>query len=166
MLSVTTSPVRLAFEIYICAGSAAGIEWSPMRKALLRVLWSAVKPIGAYELAAYLRRQFGKSHPTVVYRCLEQFLDARLIVQIITWRRYLISPDPADWPWAALLCMRCKSATLIRIPGATDALARRSANLNFTPKVCWIEGEGQCRQCTVVRSPTHEGVLVRGIGAA
>src|SRR5688572_4025374 len=100
MPSVTTSPVRLAFEA--AAGADAGIAWSPTRKALLHALWSAVRPIGAYEMAVLLRRQFGKGHPTSVYRCLEQFIDAHLIVQIITWRKYLISPDPAVWPWATI----------------------------------------------------------------
>lgn len=166
MPSVTPSPSRLAFEAYISAGSDAGIQWSPMRKALLRLIWSAVRPIGAYELAAHLRRQSGKSNPTVVYRCLEQFLDARLIVQIITWRKYFIAPDPVVWPWTALLCVKCKSATLIRMPTEPDPLVG-SANLNFTPEFCWTECEGQCRQCSVVCSPlTRDLALVSGTGAA
>jgi Fur family zinc uptake transcriptional regulator len=148
MLAITTPAGRLPFDAYLTAGSEAGLRWSLMPRSVLHLLWSAAEPLGAYQAAERLSTPARRVHPTSVYRGLRALVDAGLVVPIVTWKKYLISPDPGTPRlWAALLCRSCRSCTLVEVAGGRAELERRSRRRGFAPRLCSAECEGTCRTC-------------------
>ena len=148
MLAITTPPGRLPLDAYLSRGTQAGIVWTAARRAVLHLLWSAAAPLGAYEAAERLSTPSRRVHPTSIYRALRCLVEAGLLVPIVTWKKYLISPDPGGGRlWAALLCRGCRSCTLVEIASGKAELGQRSAGRDFEPRLCSAECEGLCSAC-------------------
>ena len=148
MLAVPAPAGRLPFDAYLLRGEEAGLAWTAIRRAVLHLLWSAAAPLGAYQAAERLSTPARRVHPTSVYRALRGLVGAGLVVPIVTWKKYLISPDPgAARLWAALLCRSCEGCTLVELPDGRTELERRSAARGFAPRLCSAECEGICRAC-------------------
>ena len=143
-------PMRaLPFEAYLIHGESSGIRWSPHRENVLRALWNANRPMGAYEIAHVLGTSRGPKHPTVIYRCLHAFQHARLVLPIITWKRFVISPDPSTVCWGLLLCKSCRSHLPVDLTTQVVGLNTRLAERGFIPRDVSAEVEGVCRACQV-----------------
>jgi Fur family transcriptional regulator, zinc uptake regulator len=138
---------RLPIEAYFAHGASTGLRWPQLRERLLRLIWSARRPLGAYEAAERLSRRGHRTHPTSVYRLLECFERSGLVLPVVTWNRYLLSPDPAVTLWALLLCRRCGACMAVAMAGEQEALARRIEAHGFATRRCCIECEGQCHFC-------------------
>jgi hypothetical protein len=94
MLAISASAGRLPLESYISHGSEAGIQWTKVRKAVLHLLWSTAEPLGAYEAAERLSNPGKRVFPTSVYRCLDCLMEAGLVLQIVTWNKFVLPPRP------------------------------------------------------------------------
>jgi Fe2+ or Zn2+ uptake regulation protein len=116
-------------------------------RRLLRLIWSAGAPLGAYEAATQLAVPGRSAHPASVYRLLQSFQEAGLVLPIVTWNRYLVSPDPAVRLWGLLLCRSCRSCTAVDLASEQEALDRRLEARAFAGRRCCIECEGECRAC-------------------
>jgi Fur family transcriptional regulator, zinc uptake regulator len=145
---------RPPFEIYLEEGARRGIQWTPNRRMVLHLVWSAPEPIGAYEAAARLRRTQGKIHPTSIYRSLYCLQQVGLIIPVATWKRYLLSPDPAVPLWGLLLCKGCGDCTPFALSAEFDALARKVRLERFRPSDYRIECEGVCSACSLQGRPS------------
>jgi Fur family zinc uptake transcriptional regulator len=148
MLATGTPSRRLPLETYVSRGAALGVKWTALREAVLRLIWSAAEPLGAYEAADRLGRGGRRVHPTSVYRCLHCLVDAGLVLHVVTWKRYVIAPDPALSLWAALLCRGCGSCTLLDLSARGESLDRKLSRREFDRRVCSAECEGLCRGCS------------------
>ena len=138
---------RLPFEAYLRHGAEAGIGWTELRRRVLRLLWGAARPLGAYETADRLRADGRRVAPVTVYRCLAAFEEAGLILPVVTWKRYLLSPDPARGWWGLLLCRSCGAATPVDLADAGGSAERALAKRGFVPRRWALECEGRCRAC-------------------
>ena len=144
------TPIRaLPFEAYLFRGEAAGLRWSLHRQDVLRVLWDSDRPIGAYEIAQSLGADGVPKHPTIIYRCLRALEDARLVIPVISWKRFVISPDPAAACWGLLLCKNCRRHLPVDLTAQQARLNTKLAGRGFQPRAVSVEAEGLCRACQV-----------------
>ena len=97
-----TARGRLPLELYVSRGTQAGVHWTTIRKAVLHLLWGAGMPLGAYETAERLSTPGCRVHPTSVYRGLHCLVNAKLVLPIVSWKKFLIShrrrPTPRGQP--------------------------------------------------------------------
>ena len=143
-------PMRaLPFETYLSRGEAAGLRWSLHRQNVLRTLWEADRPIGAYEIAQVLGSDGVPKHPTVIYRCLRALEEARLVISVISWKRFVISPDPEAACWGLLLCKNCRCHLAVDLTAQQARLNTGLAGRGFLPRAVSVEAEGLCRACQV-----------------
>lgn len=141
-------PIRpLPLDDYVACGSDAGIRWTRRREAVLRLIWSARRPLGAYEVAERLGGGGRVVHPASVYRCLRCFEEAGLVLPVVTWKKHLLSPDPRVRCWGLLLCRGCGSCTAVDLSRERRALDGKLAARGFVPRAYSAESEGQCRAC-------------------
>lgn len=138
---------RLPFESYIEEGARRGIQWTTLRKAVLRLVWQTQEPLGAYEIARRLRIGDKTFHPTAAYRCLHCLLQAGLVLPILSWKRYFLSPDPAVKLWGLLLCSSCRSCTPLPLRHEHDALTGMLRDRGFRPLLPAVEAKGSCAGC-------------------
>lgn len=147
MATLMEPDLRLPLDVYVSQGREAGIRWTELRLAVLRLFRDSAAPLGAYEAAARLTAQGTAIMPTSMYRCLRALDDAGLVVPIVTWRRFLLSPDPAVPLWGALLCAGCRSCTLVDLGHLHAEACRRVGAPGFRPRSWSVEAVGCCRAC-------------------
>jgi Fe2+ or Zn2+ uptake regulation protein len=87
-------------------------------------------------------------HPTSVYRSLRCLVEAGLILPVVTWKKFLIAPDPGGGLWALLLCRACRSCTPVAFSDECPELSQRLSRRGFVRRTCSAEAEGLCRGCT------------------
>ncbi|WP_114952144.1 Fur family transcriptional regulator [Sphingosinicella terrae] len=138
---------RLPLEAYLAEGERQGMIWTRMRRAVLEGAWRAGAPVGAYDLLDRLRRESGRAHLASVYRCLQALQAAGLVVPVLSWKRFLLSPDPRVRLWGLLLCDRCQTCLTIDLTSMIAQLDRRAREQNFSPGSHAIECRGRCRTC-------------------
>jgi Fur family zinc uptake transcriptional regulator len=158
MLAISASAGRLPLESYISHGSEAGIQWTKVRKAVLHLLWSTAEPLGAYEAAERLSNPGKRVFPTSVYRCLDCLMEAGLVLQIVTWNKFVLPPRPGMGLWAALLCRDCRSCTILDLDDERAGLDDRVRVRGFTPLLYAAECPGRCRRCKPRRLPSESAV--------
>lgn len=145
--AVRLSEERLPLEVYVSYGTSAGVRWTALRELVLGFLWSANKPVGVYEAASRLSKAGRATHPTSVYRCLSCLEEAGLVLPIVTWNRYMLSPDPMVTWWGVLLCSFCRSCTPFPLTEEREALGRELRARTFAPYRHSAECQGRCRRC-------------------
>ena len=144
---------RPPFELYVRHGTEAGLAWTLLRKRVFRTIWSADRPVGAYEVAERLGDAGRPVSAVTVYRCLGAFEQAGLVVPLVSLKRYLLAPDPAAGPWAFLLCRVCGSCSPVDLRPARDRLERKlRAAGGFQPRRYAVEWHGLCRACIAAAS--------------
>ncbi len=143
---------RLPLELYLQHGARSGIRWTELKEYVLRLIWALEKPFGPYEVAALATAAGRRMHAVTVYRCLACFEEAGLVVPIVTWKRYFLSPDPVvDW-WGVLLCRSCGSSLPFPMVQQREALGRALENRGFAPRRYAAECQGRCAACKEGRS--------------
>lgn len=153
MLAFREASGRLPLEEYLSHGMTAGIRWTQIRAAVLHSLWSAGTPLGAYETAERLSKPERQVHATSVYRCLRCFADAGLVVPIVVWKKYLISPNPSVRAWGVLLCKSCGSGSTIDLSRELGPLSKALETRCFVPRIFAAECEGRCGECSGALAP-------------
>lgn len=138
---------RLPIEAYLAHGASAGLRWTELRERLLRLIWSVSAPLGAYEAAERLSARGRSAHPTSVYRWLQCFERAGLVLKIVSWNRFLLSPNPTVPLWGLLLCRSCRSCAVIDLTPESDPLDRMLAERSFSQSRRCVECEGRCQAC-------------------
>jgi len=138
---------RMPFKAYLAHGLRGRARWTENKVTVLQAVWSADRPIGAYEIADRLAIDGVPMHPAVVYRCLHTLVDARLVVSVISWKRYVISPDPSVACWGLLLCKSCRSHLAVDLAAQQARLDLRLAERGFAPRHHSAEVEGTCGRC-------------------
>jgi Fur family zinc uptake transcriptional regulator len=147
MLAITARG-RLPLELYVSRGSEAGVQWTLLRKTVLQMFWGTGSPLGAYEAAERLSSPGCRVHPTSVYRCLHCLVNARLVLPILTWKKFLISPDPDIASWALLLCRSCQSCSPVVLSDGCRELEQNLASRRFSQRIISAESQGVCRECS------------------
>ncbi len=134
---------------YLRVGDTRDVLWSALRTQILSLLWKSRKPWGAYGIAERLSRGGSKKHPNSVYRAIRNLETARLVIPIITWSRYVISPDPGIASWGVILCSRCRNFSVVPMPDEGRWLWSIARGVGFRPKWAAMECIATCEACSI-----------------
>lgn len=122
---------------------------TPLREAVLRLLWQSHRPLGAYQIQEQLSQINAKviAAPTI-YRALEFFLELGLIHRITSLNAYIGCPFPdSDHSDMFLICSDCGNAAEVSHSHVNQLLAQTAKRADFTLASQSLELYGQCAQC-------------------
>ena len=129
-------------------GEARKVSWTLHRTKILSLLWKSRKPWGAYGIAERLSRGDFKMHPNSVYRSMRILEGARLVIPVVSWSRYLISPDPGIGSWGVILCSRCRNFAVVPMADEGQWLWSVARGVGFRFRSATIECIATCVSCS------------------
>ena len=138
---------RPPLDAYYRAFEARKVPPSALRREILSFLWHDGGAWGPYEIAARLSRDGARAHPNSVYRAIRSLEAARLVIPIVSWSRFLLSPDPDVAAWCAILCATCRRFAVTPMDEEGEALRLLAAAHGFRPEQLVIECSGRCPAC-------------------
>lgn len=129
-----------------CACIEQGTRLTDLRENVLRELWAACAPLGAYELVDRLKERTGHHlAANSAYRVLTLFQDLGLVRRVESKHAYVVAgAERAD---VFLLCEGCGAATAVCDGGIAALVAARSEALGFHPTRQIVELTGRCHDC-------------------
>ena len=130
-------------------GEGRRVSWNSLREQILALLWRTRTPWGAYGIAHQLSSERDKKHPNSVYRSMRILESARLVIPIVSWSRYVISPDPGIGSWGVILCSKCRSFAVVPMEDERRWLWSVARGFNFRADRAAIECHGKCQACSV-----------------
>lgn len=145
--------VRLAEAKAYC--EKQGVRFTPLREEVFRLILTADKPLGAYDLISALQESRKASDkkskniaPPTVYRSLEFLLAEGLIHQLSSINAYVPCCHPRDKHAAAfLICQNCHKVEECSNLPVNDVINFAKNDAGFLIERTVIELSGLCREC-------------------
>ena len=125
-----------------------GARLTPLRRAVLELVWRRHQPVGAYEILEALRRRHRGAVPPTVYRALDFLMQRGLVHRIASLNAFVGCPRP-DRPHVSqfLICSGCAAAAELGDETIATAVRRRAEALGFAVERQTIEVNGWCPRC-------------------
>lgn len=125
-----------------------GVRLTPVRKRVLRLIWSNHQPMGAYALLDMYRDFEPSAAPPTVYRALGFLMEQGLIHRIASQNAFVGCAHPAQQHKGQfMICRACGAARELHSERAEQALADDARALGFEIEHPTIELSGLCPQC-------------------
>ncbi|MEM9262907.1 MAG: Fur family transcriptional regulator [Pseudomonadota bacterium] len=139
----------LALDAAIALYRDRGAKLTPLREAVLAVLWSAPDPIGAYDLKDCVSASLGRTiSATSIYRILEYFCDLGAALRIESRNAYMACRHPEhDNASVLLVCNACGASAELENKKLEKLLTADAKALGFTIAGGVIELPGSCANC-------------------
>lgn len=130
-----------------CARS--GARFTPIREAVLQLIWSHHKPLGAYAIVEQLPLTLGRNiQPPSVYRAIEFLLELELIHRVPSLNAYIGCPFPGiEHTNLFMICRECRIAAEVSDENINAAIAGSVSKSGFVPQDQTIELFGLCPAC-------------------
>ncbi len=126
----------------------SGKRFTSQRKAILELICSSHKAIGAYELLEQFQKQDPKAKPITIYRNLEFLLENGLIHKIESLNAFIGCLDAGKHHHTAILiCKVCHNAYEFIAEQAIQNLQEISMEHQFQTESLIIELHGYCASC-------------------
>ena len=125
------------------------IRWTATRKEVLYVLWSAQKPLKAYEILDALLIVKPNSTPTTVYRSLIFFEETRVVHKIESIQAFTLCGEPEKrLPFEVLMvCHDCHKAIETYDANFHAFIQKMAIEKSFHLNQAVVELKGLCRMC-------------------
>lgn len=125
-----------------------GVRLTPVRKRVLRLIWSNHQPVGAYALLDMYRRYEPSAAPPTVYRALGFLMEQGLVHRIASQNAFVGCAHPAEHHQGQfLICRICGAARELHSDRAVKALSDDARALGFETEHLTIELSGLCPLC-------------------
>jgi Fur family zinc uptake transcriptional regulator len=127
-----------------------GSELTPLRLRVLRALYDARQPVGAYDLSARVGEEAcgRRIAANSIYRVLLLLTELGLVRRVESRHAYVIARDGDHGSDVFFLCDGCGVATAVDQPQFAALLTSQANSLGFHPHHQVVEVAGQCRTCT------------------
>ncbi|MEL7485915.1 MAG: Fur family transcriptional regulator [Pseudomonadota bacterium] len=137
----------LASAIAFCR--MRGAQITPLREAVLTALWSAQRPVGAYELKKQLTASLGRTiSATSIYRTLDFLCDQGVAARIESRNAYVACAyHDHDHACVLFVCNDCGASSEIEDARLERLLTADAKALGFTIDHRVIELAGSCAAC-------------------
>ena len=125
------------------------LRLTPIRKAILALIWQHHKPIGAYDIVEQLSGRQGKriQAPTV-YRAIEFLLSLGLIHRIASLNAYMGCPFPgSEHSDIFLICRECQTTVECSAESVNEVIAAMVSKSGFRMDSQSVEIMGHCPNC-------------------
>ena len=140
---------RHGLNAAVAACRLRGAQITPLREAVLKTLWSAERPLGAYDLRAQLEETQGRrlSAPSI-YRILDFLCEHGVAARIESRNAYVACGHPEhEHACVFLVCEACGDATEIENPKVEQLISEDAKRLGFAVKHRVVEMSGLCAPC-------------------
>ena len=135
-----------------------GVQLTPLRREVLRLVLDAEAPIGAYALLDQLKESRAKAAPPTVYRALDFLLEQGLIHRLERLNAFMGCAEVLDGhdhhhdhahehPHQFLICRNCGVTREISDHAVAAAIDAAASKAGFTAARATVEIEGLCTKC-------------------
>ena len=130
-----------------CARSGARL--TPIREAVLTLIWDGHKPVGAYQIVEQLPLLLGKNvQAPSVYRAIDFLLELGLIHRIASLNAFIGCPFPgSEHSNLFMICNNCGAVAEVGDEGINAMIADTIRKTGFRPTSQTIELTGLCPAC-------------------
>jgi Fur family transcriptional regulator, zinc uptake regulator len=129
---------------------ARGIRLTPLRQRVLKILFEAAAPLGAYEIIERLGASLGQKTPPIsVYRVLDFLCENHFIHRIESQNAFLacLHTHEVQEQVIFLLCVQCGQVEEATSSALHLTLTALMQPLSFVPHHASLEVKGVCRRC-------------------
>ena len=138
-----------------------GLQLTPTRRDLLKVLALEQRPLGAYVIAERLGAlQERRIAPALAYRGLKFLVDAGLVARLESQNSYVLCAYPdCGHDCVFLICKSCDWVEEVVDEDVVKRLADDAESAGFVPERQVIEVMGQCQSCQLAandRQPSRK----------
>ena len=143
-----------------------GVQLTPLRRDVLRLVLEAEAPIGAYALLDQLKGSRAKAAPPTVYRALDFLLEQGLIHRLERLNAFMGCAEALEGhahdhdhdhvhehPHQFLICRGCGITREISDHAVAEAIAAAAARGGFSGARATVEIEGLCAHCGNAAQP-------------
>lgn len=125
-----------------------GVRLTDQRRAVLRLLCEADRPMSAYELLEQLRGEVRNPAPPTIYRALDFLLEQGLVHKLESLHAYIGCSHP-DHPHASqfLICADCGDVAELEDPSIAKSLSAAGRAAGFRTERPVVELLGTCAEC-------------------
>jgi Fur family zinc uptake transcriptional regulator len=130
-----------------------GVQWTPLRAEMLRLLLARGGSAKAYELLADMQAAHGKTAPMTVYRALDFLVERGLVHRVASSSTFVACHHP-DAPHADamfLVCDLCGSAVECDDAALAGSLVQTLRTAGFDARN--VEIRGRCEHCREAPPP-------------
>ena len=128
--------------------SLRGAQFTPIRRAVLRLLCRAGKAVGAYELLYSHQQEVGhRVAPNTIYRALIFLEQHRLVAHLAGQRRYVAITPHTDRGVLFFVCDGCGISLEHDATHVERALNEAAAAIGFRAVQRSLAVAGTCRHC-------------------
>lgn len=129
--------------------SDAGSRLTPIREAVLTLIWSSHQPLGAYGVLEQLPTLLGKRiQAPSVYRAIDFLLEMGLIHRLPSLNAFMGCPFPgSEHSDVFLICRRCGSAAEISADSLNGLIIDTAEKTGFKVETQLVELGGLCPAC-------------------
>jgi len=152
-----TAGTQVALERHLDAArrrcERLGVQWTPLRAEMLRLLLERGGSAKAYELLADRQAARGKTAPMTVYRALDFLVECGLVHRVASSSTFVACHHP-EAPHADamfLVCDRCGSAVECDDAALAGSLVQTLRSAGFDARN--LEIRGRCEHCRDGASP-------------
>lgn len=125
-----------------------GLRFTKLRQQVLRLVLSAERPIGAYDILAQLKQGEKPAAPPTVYRSLDFLLEHGFIHRLASINAYIPCCHPREQHEAAfLICENCSAVQEFSKNPLFNELSELVKSDGFISKHTTVEISGLCRNC-------------------
>jgi Fur family zinc uptake transcriptional regulator len=137
-----------AFRRAECLCADKGLRLTPLRRAVLEIVWQSHSPIGAYDILEKLREAGRRAAPMTVYRALDFLMDNRFVHRLASQNAYLGCDHPEEAHRGQfLICRICGVVGELSDSRITAAIGETAAEAGFAVEAPVVEVAGLCRGC-------------------
>lgn len=131
----------------ICARRS--VRLTPLREAVLRVLLSSHKALGAYDIIEKLQLNGRRLAPISVYRIIEVLLEAGLAHRLESRNAFFacLSEHDEAHSMLVLVCEGCCRVAEAEAPEAWHAIKHMTQSSGFAVTDTVLEIQGTCADC-------------------
>jgi len=137
----------------LCA--ARGQRFTHLRRRVLHLIAEVDRPVGAYDLIAWLGTERARVAPPTVYRALD-FLTAQGLIHRVHSQNAVVVCRAAGAPHSAalLICALCGRVREVPCTALERHVVEHAGDYDFAVESVAVEARGRCAECRSERSPT------------
>ncbi len=142
--------IGAALDAALVACARKGIQFTDLRRQVMRLILEADGPLTAYQLLARLKESRSNATPPTIYRVLDFLLQEHLIHKVERLNAFIpcIETNHAHGhPVQFLICRQCGAVAEIEDAAVSAALQHAALGKGFHPGHATVEVEGTCAAC-------------------
>ncbi|MEL6608006.1 MAG: transcriptional repressor [Pseudomonadota bacterium] len=135
-------------EAVRAACAERGLQLTPVRERVLKLLLAEHRALGAYDILEVLRAEGLGSQPPVAYRALDFLVQNGFAHRVERLNAFVACATPTDdHDPAFLICRSCDAVAETGTDAKRDSVGRSAAAAGFQIEGAVVEALGLCPKC-------------------